>query len=100
MAASFFTARRRRRIISKSSFRLVVVVAVPRGYGGGAPGFGSSSPKRLVYLGLHVEAASQVALAEFAQHCQLVSGAGTKSPLADDFTGLSECRRQHWMIPF
>ncbi len=43
-----------------------------RGDGGGAPGFGSSSPKRLMYLGLHVEAAGQVALAEFAEHCQLV----------------------------
>ena len=38
----------------------------------GSPGFGSSSPERLVYFGLHVEAGGQVALAEFAKHRQLV----------------------------
>ena len=38
----------------------------------GSPGFGSSSPERLMYFGLHVEAGGQVALAEFAKHRQLV----------------------------
>jgi len=38
----------------------------------GSPGFASSSPERLVYFGLHIEAGGQVALADLAKHRQLM----------------------------